>query len=480
MRAMGHLPITAEYVDYHAARNPRRVALVEPVGHVTYAELSLLVRRCAQELQALGVRRGMRVAISGPGFGIELILLLAAEGLGAVTASFGANDDTAAPDLWRHADWVFSGQPQQVAGPARFHLADQAFVHALRSPVPVDGVGWTPQQPHEPQRILRTSGSTGLPKLMLLTRVAQDWWIRCALESWQGDQGEDSRVVLLCPLVVTGGFMRAHAVLRQGGALLSAKPPDLARMAPTSIFGLPVHVQRLLRDLPADFEPRQPVGVGMVGASAGAGLREHAAAFFRGPVHNRYACNEAGPVCDDVSADGRGTVRPGVDVRILDEDGQEVPPGEPGVIAVRSPVVVAGYLGDEQATAAAFRDGWFITGDAGVLASPRSLRLAGRHDDLVNLGGIKVPAALVAEQLAGIAGIAESAVLAVVLPQGSGVGIAIVLAPGATREAVVTAVQAAVQTGGATALAVACLPALPRSPGGKVDRQALLRIFGGH
>ena len=149
------------------------------------------------------------------------------------------------------------------------------------------------------------------------------------------------------------------------------------------------------------------------------------------------------------------------------------------MIAVRSPVVVAGYLGDEQASAQALRGGWFVTGDAGVLTGPRSLRLAGRHDDLVNLGGIKLPAALVAEQLAGIAGIAESAVLAVVLPQGSGVGVAIVLAPGATREAVVPAVQAAVHVDAATPLAVACLPALPRSPGGKVDRQALLRIFNG-
>ena len=473
------LPITADYVDFHAARNPRRAALVESSGRVTYAELAMLVRRCAIELQALGVRRGQRVAVAGSGLGLELVLLLAAEGLGAATASFGATDDSAAPALWPHVDWVFCATPLDIPAPARFFLTDHAFVTRLRQPLLVQPPAWTPVEPAEGQRLLRTSGSTGAPKVMLVSRAGQDWWIRCALESWQADRGDDSRVVLLCPLVVSGGFMRAHAVLRQGGSLVMAPPGELERIAPTSVLGLPVHVERLLRELPAEFQARRPIRVGTLGAPAGGQLRDHAATLLGGPVFNRYGCNETGPVCDEVDGRGVGTVRPGVEVRILDGQGRALRPGEQGVIAVRTPAMVDGYLSDSDATGASFRNGWFHTGDIGALLAPRVLRIDGRHDAMLNFGGIKAPATLAESQVAAVEGVAECAVLSVVLDQGLAIGIAVVLAGGAKRDDVVPRVQQAVPVGAGVALAVACLPSLPRLTGGKVDRPALLRIFRG-
>src|SRR5581483_3196354 len=84
---------------------------------------------------------------------------------------------------------------------------------------------------------------------------------------------------------------------------------------------------------------------------------------------------------------GRGT---NVDVGIMDEAGQLLPTGHPGEVVVRGPNVMHGYRNNPEANAAAFTNGWFRTGDRGVLDADGYLTLIGRIKELINRGGEKI------------------------------------------------------------------------------------------
>ena len=471
-------PLTVEYLEATAATDPQRLALWEEGRALSYAQLHGLVAQCALALQRLGVRRGERLAVAGPGFGLQLVVLLAAEGLGAVTLSFQADDDPDLDFLLTQVDRVFSGRPLAVPPQLPFHLLDEAFVRALAAPLGAARPAWVPLPFDAPQRITRTSGSSGRSKFMLLSRQALEWQIATTVEMRGWEMLPGTRMLVLCPLVVNWGYSRGSACLRRGGAIVVGGGASIAEMAPTHVFGLPLQLQRLLAEMPPDYRPPRPVSVATFGGAVPADLRRRAEAVFGGTMHNRYGSNEVGVVCDELDATGTGVVRQGVDARIVGPDGADVPWGQDGILVMRSPGLPQGYLGRPQETAAAFRDGWFHSGDVAAWVAPRLLRLAGRHDDLVAVGGIKVPAARLEQQLRAQPAIADAAVVTALMDGGAAsLGIAVVAAAGADPADVGTQVQQALANEVAAPARLLVLSDLPRMQSGKLDRMALLRLF---
>src|SRR5947209_3382654 len=106
-----------------------------------------------------------------------------------------------------------------------------------------------------------------------------------------------------------------------------------------------------------------------------------------------------------------GRPLPGVDVRLVDESGVDVGVGEPGEILSRGPDLFEGYT-DPALTAGAFEDGWYVSGDVGVLDSDGYLTITDRKKDIIIRGGENVSAAEVEELLLRVPGVAEVAVVA--------------------------------------------------------------------
>jgi long-chain acyl-CoA synthetase len=113
-------------------------------------------------------------------------------------------------------------------------------------------------------------------------------------------------------------------------------------------------------------------------------------------VHDGYGLTEASPVVTTtaVAADSKpgsvGPPLPGVEVRLIDRDGQPVLEGDPGEIVVRGPNVFAGYWNDAQTTAAVLVDGWLHTGDIAVADADGWLTLVDRAKDLIIVSGFNV------------------------------------------------------------------------------------------
>jgi acyl-CoA synthetase (AMP-forming)/AMP-acid ligase II len=127
----------------------------------------------------------------------------------------------------------------------------------------------------------------------------------------------------------------------------------------------------------------------------------------------------------------------GVQVRVVDEHGVDVPAGERGEIVARGANIMEGYWRRPDATAAAIRDGWLRTGDIGVLDERNFLFLVDRTTDMLISGGMNVYPREIELQLEQHAAVAEAAVISRADPRWGEVPVAfIALRPGASRETV--------------------------------------------
>ncbi len=128
-----------------------------------------------------------------------------------------------------------------------------------------------------------------------------------------------------------------------------------------------------------------------------------------------------------------GKLLPDIDIRIVDDQGQDQPAGGAGELLVRGYGIMTGYFRDPEATAATVVDGWLHTGDVAVYDEHGYVRITDRKKDMFIMGGFNVAPAEVERSLAGLDGISEAAVIGVPDEHFGEVGVAFVIPkPGVT------------------------------------------------
>jgi fatty-acyl-CoA synthase len=168
-----------------------------------------------------------------------------------------------------------------------------------------------------------------------------------------------------------------------------------------------------------------------------------------------------------------------VETRVVDDDGRELPAGEVGEIVHRSPQAMLGYWRDDEKTAAAFRGGWFHSGDLGVFDAEGRLSVVDRKKDMIKTGGENVASREVEEVLYLSDAIVEAAVFAVPDPHWiERVTAAVVPRPGValTAEDVIAHCRAHL-AGYKTPKDVFLVESLPKNPSGKILKRELRERF---
>ncbi len=463
------LMCTADVIALHARRRPDHVAVMSEDHETTYAALHIEVTAMTAYMAGLGLPRGALVALSHRDIRPRLLVALALERLGMTMVSFGADATSADDPILGRADLVMSMTEIGAGRCKRFLEMTDAWLEDVLSR---DHGTIVPPDISAEDRVLmvRTSGSTGRPKAVVLTRAVLA--ARRAQRIANHDYGPQDRYLATMNFGVGMIQQVILTVLWLGGTVISPRvimlPGDLRRYRPTKMHMLPYQLATLLREV-SDV-PRLPDLVLVLGsARVTPALRRQALERLCGRVIETYASNEASVICTFDDA-GNGTLNPWIDVDIAGEDGASLPPEIVGEIRVRGPSVISGYEGGPAATADAFRDGWWHTGDYGFLTPAGALRLLGRRDDVLNFGGIKRAAGDVEAEILGL-GITHD--IAVLVGQ-SGAGEAIpLICVAAGTEPEVAAIVDRLRGGLLGRFAVYRVDAIPRTPDGKVRRRHL-------
>ncbi|GAA1945560.1 fatty acyl-CoA synthetase [Kitasatospora viridis] len=480
-----------------AARTPERRALRYTAPGTdrswTYRELDDAVTRAAAHLLALGLRPGDRVAALGRNSDAYLLLFLACgrAGLVHVPVNYNCNaaelryftEQSGSSALFHDAAFGELVAAVRPAGTTR-PLEDLLTV-AQHGPVEDPGV---PVRDTDLAQLLYTSGTTAAPKGAMMTHRAL---LHEYLSAVVGlDLREGDRPLHALPLYHSGQlhvFLLPALLLGCENHLVQSPDPAqvlrlLAAERLTSFFAPPT-VWTALAAHP-DF-PTTDLGAlekAYYGASVmPAPVLERLRAALPGTgFYNAFGQSEIAPLAAVLRPEEHAD-RPGsagrtvlfVEARVVDPQGRELPPDEPGELVYRSPQLCTGYWDKPEETAAAFDGEWFRSGDLVRRDADGYLYVVDRIKDVINTGGVLVASREVEDVLFAHPGVAEAAVIGVPHPHWIEAVTAVVVAREPLDGAELIAWLRERLPAHKTPKAVHFVAALPKNASGKVLKREL-------
>jgi fatty-acyl-CoA synthase len=482
MRAVSDSGNVGGWIRERTARHPERTAVVvEASGErISYAGLDACTRRVAAALARRGVGRGDRVAVALPSEPLYLALFFATAQLGAILVPL--NTRLTRPEL----EFQLSDcEPSLLVG--RDTPVPAVPPEALLEGVPTDAPpGKLAPGGEAPQILMYTSGTTGVPKGALLPH-RKTLYNTLNAERYLGLR-EGDVVVAPVPLFHSFGLLILSVPTLYCGAILVLvdrfDPLEIqrcvARERAVLLAGVPIMFQRILR---AGID-RDGLATLRSALSAGAPLDlETIRAFWEAgiPVQQAYGQTETSILCCLGPADAlrkAGSVGRPVhwgELRTVDEKGEPTPPGVPGEIVVRGPIVMLGYWRRPEETEAAELDGWHRTGDRAAIDEEGFVTLVGRFKDLYISGGENVYPAEVEHVLEAHPSVSEAAVVGIPDPEWGETGRAYIVpdGPGFDADALLHWARERL-AGYKLPRQVVAIDALPRTASGKVQKHRLV------
>lgn len=496
---MSDEPTLGDLARALAARYPDRVALRFNGEDLSYAGLDEAASRIANGLIAKGLRKGDRIAYLGKNDPAYFQLLFGAAKAGLVMV----------PLNWRLApaelDWIIAdaGLHFIVAGDGLaaqlapgLDVLDREAVPAWRDAQDTSD----PMVPVAREDIavqLYTSGTTGKPKGAMLSHGNLLVFRAQPVErqpEWNRFTADDVSLITM-PVFHIGGTGFGVQTLAAGATGLIAREFDagqvldfIAHERLSKIFVVPSALRMLIDHPRAKSVDYSRIRTILYGASPiPLPLLREAIALFRCGFVQMYGMTETAgtisaltPEDHDVAGNFRmtsaGRALAGVEIRILDEAGQPLPPGQSGEICIRSPSTMQGYWNRPEATAEALTsDGWFRSGDAGTMDDAGYVFLQDRIKDMIVSGGENIYPAEVEAALSEHPDVQEVAVIGVPsVKWGEEVKAVVVPRPGRSLAGADLIAWARGRIAGyKLPKSVDIADALPRGPTGKVLRREL-------
>jgi len=430
------MPATPPPLLARIAAQPERTAIESSLGAFTFAQLHARAAQIAGAL--LHTQRDLQEARVAfwipPGFDFTATLLgIWAAGGSAVPLAIShppaelehVIHDAAASIVIAPADQRARLEPLAHAHGAAFRAIDELAQPAAAS---------LPDVPAQRRALMMyTSGTTGKPKGVVHTHASIRAQIESLVQAWEWSA--DDRILLVLPLHHVHGLINVLCCALWSGATCTVEErfdaevtwDHLAAGDLTLFMAVPTIYHRLIASwdaAPPNVQQQRCAGAHqlrlMVSGSAALPVQtlERWREITGHTLLERYGMTEIGMGLSNPLHGPRrpgfvGTPLPGVQARIVNEQGSEVAPGTAGELEVRGPGVFLEYWHNPEATRAAFRGDWFRTGDVAVLEDG-AYRLLGRSSiDIIKSGGYKISALEIEETLRTHGAIAECAVVGV-------------------------------------------------------------------
>lgn len=412
-----------QILKHQAEQNPEATAILAPDRPpLTYRALYQQVERTVGWLNDLDIGLNERVAIvlpNGPDMAVAFLAVAAGATSAPLNPAYRAAEfdfylsDLGAKALLIQADMEDSPAREvaQARGVPIIELAPEAGTagsfsfgggNATATPGP-EGKKFAQQD--DVALVLHTSGTTSRPKIVPLTQAnlcASAYNIKKTLSLTP-----DDRCLNVMPLFHIHGLMAAVLSSMLAGASVVCMPgfhvdqffEGSTRFKPTWYTAVPTIHQAILNRVEAKPELAARAALRFIRSSSSALPPQVMAGLeraFEAPVIEAYGMTEAShqmasnPLPPKTRKPGTVGLAAGPEVAIMDETGTLLPAGQPGEIVIKGANVTLGYENNPAANGSAFTDGWFRTGDRGVIDDEGYLSIIGRIKEIVNRGGEKI------------------------------------------------------------------------------------------
>ncbi|HLN85908.1 MAG TPA: AMP-binding protein, partial [Candidatus Limnocylindrales bacterium] len=448
----------AEILERTAERQPQKSAIITKEEDLSFSALNQRVHALAGHLQQEGIRQGDRVGVLLPNSTAIPLSYYATQKIGAVTVILDARlKGKELEGVLKDADLKLlvvhsqlSAEVEEVfkaVAPVPLWIVGAAGVRGFekRFASPPVALSLPKLKADDDALILYTSGTTGEPKGVVLSyrNLVQYPMVMGTMRV------TDSSTIRGCilPMSHIVGPVVCNELAERGYTLVifdQINPVTLLegiQKCRINVFeSVPIVFQLLLgvKNL-ASYDTSSMKIAAMMGTSIPMPLlRAFQAAQPHIKVIQGFGLTEASPMITLVEPDKAeakmgsiGRAVPRVEVKIVDENDQEVPLGEAGEIITRGPHVMKGYFRRPDATAQRIRNGWLYTGDVGKVEADGYYYHLGRRDDMIITGGLNVYPAEVENLIYTYPGVQETIVFAVPDPKrGQLIGAAVVARPG--------------------------------------------------
>jgi acyl-CoA synthetase (AMP-forming)/AMP-acid ligase II len=488
----------------------------------TFEEIQRRSSLYVDRLRALGVQPGDRVAVFAETCPEVVAAFVAHLGAGVIHVPINAryraeearhilDDSGAVVVLTRRTDRCAKVLDEILEGSRPPELRHVLDLDDVFSPLPFKA-SLSSSLPFEPSLssdlpvgddvalLIYTSGTTGKSKGVALSHRALEANTRAVMDLWRFSEAD--RLVLTLPLFhVHGLCLGVAGALLTGSTLLLEERFDpvhvveaFANGGATTFMGVPTMYVRLLEHLEAHPGDAAALRKARLFTSGSAPLpAADFVAFLEKTGHailERYGMSEtlftlSNPYDGERRPGTVGLPVPGCSVRLVDDEGRDVPDGQLGEIHVKANGIMNGYWGREADTAAAFRDGWFLTGDVARRDAGGYVTILGRKSvDVIKSGGYKISAREIEDVLRRHPAVKDAAVVG--LPDrvwGQRIAAAVVLTEPARADGAEMAC-AEIAAFAAEHLAdfkqprdLRAVPDLPRNALGKVQKHVLVKSF---
>ncbi len=466
-------------ISMHARLRPRAAAVITPSRALTFAQLDAAIWRAAMRFKAEGLEAGQVVVVDVSDSVKHLIVALALARIGAAhLANFRGHDASVLAPLMARVNAVRTIADAEVqddemlfdpARPAREAIGAIAAEMGKHASVP-----WL---------YVASSGTTGRPKIFCVTHQMSLQRLR-RYAAGIPTLGSD-RYLPLSELAFSGPKARALGVLQVGGCVVFADGLDFerkvefirhTRVTRISCAAVHLHWLRALAEKQKETLLPNLRVLEVVGSTVTEELRRRVRQNVTGSLYVSYSTTESGVVTvappEVEVTDTVGTALPGVRLQIVDAADKPLPRGEVGIIRIRAPGAVEGYFDDAEATAKAFRGGWFYPGDLGMLTEDEQLIFKGRADDMMILDGINIYPAEIEAVLTAHEAVGEAAAFPLKSEIHQDVPVAAVTLRAPVPEAELLAFCRA-RLGSRAPQKIIVVDEFPRNPAGKILKREL-------